>query len=190
VIDRAAVQATALDVMGALEQHFPGPSWGAWRVAIKATDGLPMTAEKVPIFQRHTGRVIPPTEPAREALYLVGRRGGKDRTLTLKAVVAACFRHYSLAPGERGVVAIVAGDRAQAGVTFAYLSAYFETVPSLRELGAAGRATRWSRRTTSSSKFAPGRTGRFVGGRSCASSGTRWRTGRMRRRARIRPRPS
>ena len=65
------------------------------------------------------GRANPP-EPVREAWFQVGRRGGKSRVASVVAVFLACFRDYSgvLAPGECGVVMVLAADTRQARVIF------------------------------------------------------------------------
>jgi hypothetical protein len=91
----------------------PLGNWSAWLVVIKAIFGLPMTPAEVETFTRFTGRTTPPTSPAREAWIIAGRRGGKSRIAALIAVFLACFKSYRhvLAPGERGVVMILAADR-------------------------------------------------------------------------------
>src|SRR5262249_54066169 len=69
-------------------------SWTRWRVALAGLFGLPMTAEAAAVFGEHTGRTSPPREPAREAWFMVGRRGGKSRMAAAVAVYLACFRDY------------------------------------------------------------------------------------------------
>lgn len=45
---------------------FVAPSWDAWRVALKAVFGLPLTAPELELFQRSTGRTAPaPARPSR-----------------------------------------------------------------------------------------------------------------------------
>ena len=48
----------------------------------------------------------------------------------------ACFKSYRhiLAPGERGVVMVLAADREQARVVFGYIEALLEQVPMLAAL--------------------------------------------------------
>src|SRR5260370_462037 len=57
------------------------------------------------------------------------------------AVVAvhAAVQDYSgvRAPGERGIVSVVASDRRQAGVALGYVKALFRGAPALRRLVAA-----------------------------------------------------
>ncbi len=75
-------------------------------------------------------------EPAREAWVVVGRRGGKSRIAALIAVFLACFREYrnALAPGERGVVMLLAADRRQARVLFRYVTGLLDGSPLLSSM--------------------------------------------------------
>jgi hypothetical protein len=114
----------------------PLGSWGAWLVLLRAIFGLAMTPSEREIFQRFTGRTVPPRTPAREAWLVVGRRGGKSRIAALIAVFVACFRDYRpvLAPGERATVMVLAADREQARVVFGYIEALLDQVPMLKAL--------------------------------------------------------
>ena len=135
--------APTLDLVEALaDPHLFGPwfepraHWRAWLVFLKTLFGLPMTPAEVETFTRFTGRTMPPTTAAREAWLVVGRRGGKSRIAALIAVFLACFKSYRhiLAPGERGVVMVLAADREQARVVFGYIEALLEQVPMLAAL--------------------------------------------------------
>jgi len=53
-------------------------TWTAWLVVLKAIFGLPMTADDLAIFQRHTGRVSPPLGGSKETYLIIGRRGRKS----------------------------------------------------------------------------------------------------------------
>ncbi len=115
---------------------FDGPTWDAWRVALKAFFGLPMTPAELAIFEACTGRTIAPTEQAREAWFAIGRRGGKSRVAALIAVFLAVLRDYSdvLAPGEMGTVAIIAADRRQARTVLRYINGLIDGSPMLAKL--------------------------------------------------------
>lgn len=65
---------------------------------------------------------------------IVGRRGGKSRVAALIAVFLACFRTYKLAPGERGVVMVIAADKKQARTIKRYVSGLLASVPMLAAL--------------------------------------------------------
>lgn len=108
-----------------------GESWRAWKTALKALFALPMSDDELVTYRQCTGREDPPVEPAREGWFVVGRRGGKSYVMALVAVYLATVRKYKLAPGERGVVMLIASDRKQARVLRRYVGALFEHVPML-----------------------------------------------------------
>ena len=124
------------DVFG---RSFQGETWRTWHVFLKALFALAHTREELAVYQRHTRRETPPTEPAREAWLVVGRRGGKSRITALVAVFSAFFHNYSkmLAPGERGIVMVMAADRKQARVVFRYISGLIDSVPMLARMVAS-----------------------------------------------------
>jgi hypothetical protein len=124
----------AMDDAALFGGSFAGETWCAWRVFLASLFGLPMSEADLELYRRHTGRSAPPTEPTSEAFAIVGRRGGKSRVAALIAVYLACFRTYALAPGERGVVMVIAADRRQARVILRYVVALLEGVPMLERL--------------------------------------------------------
>jgi hypothetical protein len=76
-------------------EHFKdGSTWAAWRVFLAALFGLPMTKAQLAIYQKHTGRNKPPSEPLHEAWLICGRRAGKSFILALIAVYLACFKDW------------------------------------------------------------------------------------------------
>jgi hypothetical protein len=115
-------------------QHFKDPSsWTAWRAFLAALFALPMTPEQVAIFQKHTGRQQPPTEPLHESWLVCGRRSGKSFVLALCAVFLSCFRDWRpfLAVGEVGTVMVIAADRRQARVIMRYVKGLLNAAPML-----------------------------------------------------------
>lgn len=121
-----------LDIMDEVfAEHFAEPTWAVWRVFLAALYGLPFSEVERHIFTDCTGRNAVPTAPAHEAWMIVGRRGGKSRIAALLAVYMACFRHYALNAGERGIVMIIAADRRQARVVLRYILALLHTSPAL-----------------------------------------------------------
>ncbi len=110
-----------LDMMDAA--GLVGPTWEAWRTFWRAVYALPMAEGDCERLARHTGRTAPPTAPVREAWQIVGRRGGKSRMAALSALFQGIRRNYAaiLAPGERGVIPVIAADRQQARSTLGYL---------------------------------------------------------------------
>lgn len=111
-------------------------SWATWRVFLKGLFGLPMSGPEAEVFAQIAGGRRPPTEPAREAWLVIGRRGGKSFITALVGVYLACFRDYTphLAPGERATVMLIAADRKQARVLFRYVRALITETPMLAKL--------------------------------------------------------
>jgi hypothetical protein len=85
------------------------------------------------VFRACTGRQSFPETPFTEAAVIVGRRGGKSRTLALIAVYLAVFRNYKphLAPGEKATIVVIAANRSQARSIFRYVGGLLKAVPLL-----------------------------------------------------------
>jgi hypothetical protein len=116
---------------------FAGATWAAWRAFLAALFALPMTEAQAALYRTHTGRTALSTAILiREAWLVVGRRGGKSIIAALILVYLACFRVYRrlLAPGERGVVMLLAADRRQARVIMRYVLGLLDGVPMLAGL--------------------------------------------------------
>jgi hypothetical protein len=111
-------------------------TWAAWFTFLRALFGLTLSDRELPLFRECTGRTKPPTTPATEGWLICGRRAGKSFMLALVAVYLAAFHTYRqyLAPGERGVILVIASDRKQARVIFRYVKALLLGVPMLRKL--------------------------------------------------------
>jgi len=111
-------------------------SWRAWHSFLSALFGLPMSDEELAIYRECTARLDPPTMAAREAWLVVGRKGGKSRELALISTYLGAFVDWRpfLSVGERGVIMVVAQDRAAAGVIMGYISGNFHAVPMLEKL--------------------------------------------------------
>jgi hypothetical protein len=113
-----------------------GESWRPWRVLLIAIVGEALTDEERVIFTALTGRDREPLEPVEEFFAAIGRRGGKTRAMAvLAAYLAACVDHRdSLAPGERGVIPLLAASVQQAASAFAFIEGIFTVAPNLRDL--------------------------------------------------------
>lgn len=107
-------------------------TWRAWRAFLAALFGLPMGEDAMAVYRACTGRTEAPSGFS-EAALIVGRRGGKSFILAVVAVYLAMFRDWRphLAPGERGIVMVIATDRRQARVIMRYVTALIEGVPML-----------------------------------------------------------
>ena len=130
-----------LDTMrdsGLLGPSFPLPAWQPWVNCAAALFGLTddLSESDQAFIRRCLGGRSLPTDPVREAWLVIGRRGGKSRFAAFVAIYLACFRDYQsvLAPGERGVVMILAADRRQARVVREYISGLLHSVPMLEEV--------------------------------------------------------
>ena len=71
-----------------------------------------------------------------ESAVIVGRRGGKSRTLALIAVYLACFRDYELylAAGEIATIGVLAVDKSQARAIFRFVHGLLKAVPMLKPM--------------------------------------------------------
>src|SRR6202011_1063054 len=90
-----------------------GDSWANWRVLLIAIAGEELDEAEAVAFKALSGRAGAPVEAAREFWAIVGRRGGKSRSMAvLAAWVAACKDYRSiLAPGERGQLQVLSATR-------------------------------------------------------------------------------
>lgn len=113
-----------------------GDSWGGWRVLLLAIMGETLKRDELAIFTTLTGRLAAPTEPVRQFIGVIGRRGGKTRALSvLAAFLACCVDHRNiLAPGERGVLPVLASTKDQAVNAFNFVVGAIEASPALRGL--------------------------------------------------------
>ena len=111
-------------------------SWNGWFVFLRTLFGIPLTDGDRALFEQCTGRAEPPAGGAREAWLVCGRRAGKSFILALIAVFLGCFCNWSpyLAPGERGIIMVIATDRRQARVIYRYARALLREVPMLSAL--------------------------------------------------------
>jgi phage terminase large subunit-like protein len=126
---RARIQATASALLK------PSNLEG-WRVLLIAIVGEELTDAERVIFKALTGRDSEPLEPIEEFFAVIGRRGGKTRAMAiLAAYLAACVDHRgSLAPGERGVIPLLAASVQQAASAFAFIEGIFAVAPNLKDL--------------------------------------------------------
>jgi hypothetical protein len=135
---RSAIGISVVDAMNSPQlfgPHFAGPSWGTWRACIKATFAEPMSDGELAAF-RSVAERDPPKKPVSEAVFVVGRGGGKDSVASL---IASCIAinfdpRGKLRPGEVATIMCIAVDREQAGIVASYIKAYFQEIPALAAL--------------------------------------------------------
>lgn len=114
----------------------PGDSWRPWRTLLIAAMGEELTNDERALFTTLTGREREPLALVEELWGIVGRRSGKTRAAgTLAAYVGALCDHTEyLAPGERGVIPILAATADQAGRAFMHAKGVLEHSPDLADL--------------------------------------------------------
>lgn len=113
-----------------------GDSWATWRVFLIAAMGETLSPNEREVFERFTGRSREPGERIEEALFLIGRRGGKDRAASVLAAYLAALVDWSslLAKGERGLALCVGVDTKQAKIQRDYIEGVFDGSPMLSRL--------------------------------------------------------
>ncbi|MEK4034263.1 hypothetical protein WOC76_12635 [Methylocystis sp. IM3] len=121
-----------------------GESRAPMRSILMASQGEELTDSELAHFRRLTGRETPPAGRVEEAHVIGGRRSGKSSGIAALAVYQAALCDHSdcLSPGERGVLLILAENRAQARVILRYIDGAFQQSPALSKL-IDGR-TQWS----------------------------------------------
>jgi hypothetical protein len=89
---------------------FQQESFWPWLTVAKLLDDTALDAREAELFRQCTGRTRLPDGPVQRLLLLVGRRGGKDRSLSAAAVWRAALCADWRKHGERRR----AGDRTTA----------------------------------------------------------------------------
>ena len=110
--------------------------WASWRAILKATFAEPLTPPELKAFGKLAGGRKPPRKPVSELWVAAGRRSGKSRMASLAAVyIAACLDHAGrLAPGEQGVVLVIAPSVVQAALVKRYCLGFMNASPFLASL--------------------------------------------------------
>ena len=118
-----------------LGNALPGDSWFLWSTLLIAAVGEPLiTEEEREAFRSVTER-DPPPGAVKEFVCVVGRRGGKDRAISvLNAWLLTCCKYPMLARGEVGRIVVVAPSQQQARFQLGYVVGVLEGSPKLRGL--------------------------------------------------------
>jgi hypothetical protein len=126
----------ALNDPNLFARFFCGKSWKSWRSFSRALYAETPRGDDLSASTSCTGRTAWPIAVSNEAALIVGRRGGKSRTLALIAVYLATMKDYApyLAPGEVATIAILAADRSQARVIFRFVIGLLKAVPLIEPL--------------------------------------------------------
>jgi hypothetical protein len=108
------------------------PSWAAWRALVGGAFGAELTPDALNTFSELTGGRDPSTCAACRVLaFGIGRRGGKDFVAVRILIYQALFVPWTLAPGEVGVLLLIAVTKDQANIAMRYLVGALESVPAL-----------------------------------------------------------
>lgn len=115
------------------ENGIGGETWAAWRPLLLAIVGEELTPAEREVYTALTKREREPDGPVDEFWGVIGRRGGKSRAMAhLAAYLAAIVDHRAvLAPGERGVIPVIAQTTDQAQQLFNFILGVFEASPRL-----------------------------------------------------------
>ena len=113
-----------------------GNSWRPWRTLLIAAMGEALTDEERVLFTELTGREREPLQRVDELVAVVGRRGGKSRAMSVLAtyITGLCDHNEALAPGEKGVLLVIALDQKVAKIILDYAEALFKGSPILKQL--------------------------------------------------------
>jgi hypothetical protein len=117
-----------------LGNALPGDTWRPWRILLIAAMGEALTDDERVIFKQLTGRDREPGVLCVELVFVVGRRGGKSRAMSVLAAYLGGLCDHPLVPGERGVMLMMAPDQRQAKISLDYAAAVFEQSPILKQL--------------------------------------------------------
>ncbi|WP_194755711.1 hypothetical protein [Aliidiomarina indica] len=119
---------------------FTGDSWQAWEAVLSGAFALPMDDDTLEKFKALAGDREPPAERVRELWVIAGRRSAKSHVASAIAVYLATVGvelenlTERLSIGERGVIAVIANTKEQAGVAFGYMRGLFEYSPALSSM--------------------------------------------------------
>jgi hypothetical protein len=124
----------ALSDPNLLGNALPGDTWRPWRILLIAAMGEALTDDERVVFRQFTGRDREPGVRCDELVFVVGRRGGKSRAMSVLAAYLGGLCDHTLVPGERGVMLLIAPDQRQARISLDYASANFAQSPILKQL--------------------------------------------------------
>src|SRR5262245_34301931 len=119
-----------------LGSALPGDTWKPWRTLLIAAMGEELTEDERAIFKQMTAREHEPGERVNEVVAVVGRRGGKSKSMATFAtyIGGLCDHSDALVPGEKGILLCVALDQRVAKIVLDYCQAAFERSPILKQL--------------------------------------------------------
>ena len=117
-------------------KHFPGVSWDAWRVFLRALFGLSMDAGQLALFRECTGLDEPPCEAVNESLAHGRTQGRQEPRLGFDRDLSRLFEigPLTLPRARPATCLVVAPDRKQAREIFGYARTFIADTPLLAPL--------------------------------------------------------
>lgn len=121
------------NLFGGLSTFRDLSTWRAWLTFVSAFYGLPLSADEVERFKKHTGRSYysPPPGGWREAACIVGRQSGKSRVAALVAGYEAALAEREADGTELFALMVSQDHRASMRTILRYACAPFEVAPML-----------------------------------------------------------
>jgi hypothetical protein len=110
----------------------PIETWATWLTGLKAAFHLALDASELETFRTIAGDRSLPDRRVREFWAIAGRGSGKSRIAAAVSIYLALFQKHKLAPGERGMVLVIAGTVDQARVVFEYIDGFLTASSALR----------------------------------------------------------
>src|ERR1035437_4313201 len=113
-----------------------GPSWDGWRVLLIAMIGERLNASERAKCKELTHLDHEPGMRVDEFIGIIGRRGGKSKSISVLVcyVAALCDYSSSLVAGETAVALIIAPDQRQASIILEYCFATLQASERLKQL--------------------------------------------------------
>jgi len=126
----------ALEDPALLGDAIPGPSWLGWRALLLAAMGEPLREDELAIFRKLTERQEPPGKRVSELVGVIGRRGGKSRSIATLICYLSCLVDHRprLASGETGIALCISPSQEQSAIILGYCAGILENSPILRQL--------------------------------------------------------
>lgn len=122
------------NLFGGLAAFSDLTTWRPWLAFLRAVYGLPLDADDLEMFKRHTGRTMydPPLGGFPEVCCIVGRQSGKTRVAATIAAYEAVLAEQEPDRTELYAVLVAQDHRAALRTLFGYARAPFENVPVLQ----------------------------------------------------------
>lgn len=123
-------------LFGALSVFKDLATWRAWLVFLRVAYGLPLHADDLAIFGRHTGRTTydPPPGGWPEVVCVVGRQSGKTRIAATVAAFEAATAAQEADGTELYALLVAQDQRSSVRTVFRYARAPFDRVPMLAQV--------------------------------------------------------